>query len=341
MPDAPTATLAAQDAQGIERFLAARGWIPDDARVVAVERAGEGNMNLTLRVAWETADGRRTTAIFKHAPPYVHKYPDIAAPAQRVVVEADFYRLVAPHPVLCGRMPRFYHIDEAAHAALMEDLGSDGDYTNLYEGTRLGDDELGLLLEWLGGLHGLEATLDEWPRLANRELRVMNHAQQFEVPLGSPPDGADAPDAGAFCTGLARAAATVRRDPVVRRRMYELGTLYLADGDTLLHGDFHPGSWLRTPAGPRVIDPEFAFFGPPEYDLGVLAAHLHFARDGDRSLDAYPARSRVDTALKTAFTGMELVRRLIGVAQLPMRATLSEREHWLELGVAQLKGEAT
>ena len=58
----------------------------------------------------------------------------------------------------------------------------------------------------------------------------------------------------------------------------ELGALYLQDGTSLLHGDYFPGSWLQTAAGVRVIDPEFCFFGPPEFDVGVLLAHLHLAQ---------------------------------------------------------------
>ena len=59
--------------------------------------------------------------------------------------------------------------------------------------------------------------------------------------------------------------------------MAKVGDIYLSDdGGVLLHGDYYPGSWLKTDAGFRVIDPEFCFLGPPEFDLGVLAAHWIF-----------------------------------------------------------------
>lgn len=331
-----SAPFSADEPRSVERFLADRGWLPQGARVVDMERAGDGNMNLTLRVRWHTSGAARGTAILKHARPWVEKYPDIPAPAHRVIVEADFYRLVAADPLLAGGMPAFHAVDEGACAALLEDLGDAGDYTGIYAGAPLAAGDLDALLAWLGRLHALDVDREAWPRLANRELRAMNHAHQFTVPLGDAPDGNGAPDADAFCPGLARKAALVRADDRVRRRLRELGALYLADGERLLHGDFHPGSWLKSAAGPRVIDPEFAFFGPPEYDLGVLVAHLKFAGDDGRSLGAYGGPGALDTSLRDAFTGMELIRRLIGIAQLPLPAGLAARERWLDEGVALL-----
>jgi len=67
-------------------------------------------------------------------------------------------------------------------------------------------------------------------------------------------------------------------------RAKELGDLYLSDGPTLLHGDFYPGSWLRTTQGIRIIDPEFAFTGAAEFDVGVFAAHLAFTGLDDAGL---------------------------------------------------------
>jgi 5-methylthioribose kinase len=45
----------------------------------------------------------------------------------------------------------------------------------------------------------------------------------------------------------------------------------------LIHGDFHTGSIFVRPDSTKVIDPEFAFFGPAGFDLGALAANAAFA----------------------------------------------------------------
>ena len=54
--------------------------------IVSVDKAGEGNMNLTLRV---TTDQR--SVIVKQARPWVEKYPDIEASDERILAEIDFY----------------------------------------------------------------------------------------------------------------------------------------------------------------------------------------------------------------------------------------------------------
>ena len=83
-----------------------------------------------------------------------------------------------------------------------------------------------------------------------------------------------------------------------------------------------------------MIDPEFCFLGEPAFDLGVLLAHLHLsdesARLRERAIDAYRGSERTQT-LARAFAGVEIMRRLIGVAQLPLSHGLDEKRELLEL----------
>ena len=68
--------------------------------VIAAERAGEGNMNCTLRVRTN-----ERTFILKQARPWVEKYPQIEAPDERALVEAAFYRIAQVLPSVGSRMP--------------------------------------------------------------------------------------------------------------------------------------------------------------------------------------------------------------------------------------------
>ena len=85
--------------------------------------------------------------------------------------------------------------------------------------------------------------------------------------------------------------------------------------------------------GVKIIDPEFAFIGPPEFDIGVLIAHLQFARfaqnDLMRVLSSYNAPARFSFPLALAFAGIEVIRRLLGIAQLPLPADLATKQSWL------------
>ena len=320
--------IDAEAPEALAEALRARGWLPAGAAVTSVTRAGEGNMNRVLRVRWAEPDGRTPSAIAKQSTPFVEKYPEIPAPPDRILVEADFYRLAGAEPVLAAGMPTLHAVDEAARLAWLEDLGEAADYTACYGEARLAQADLDALLHWLSALHALEVDPAAWPRLANREMRALNHAHLFEVPL----DPASAPDVDAHCAGLQAVAEPIRQDEALRAAMTQLGRVYLEDGPVLLHGDFYPGSWLATAAGPRVIDPEFGFLGRAEFDIGVLGAHLAFTGAEDLALDAYTPPGDFDGTLALGFTGVELVRRLLGVAQLPLAANLATRRRWLETG---------
>jgi 5-methylthioribose kinase len=49
------------------------------------------------------------------------------------------------------------------------------------------------------------------------------------------------------------------------------------NAQSLLHGDLHTGSIFIKEESTKVIDPEFAFYGPAGYDIGNVVANLIFA----------------------------------------------------------------
>jgi 5-methylthioribose kinase len=69
-------------------------------------------------------------------------------------------------------------------------------------------------------------------------------------------------------------AAAFRADATLKVAVQELKWAFLARGEALLHGDLHTGSVMVTEADTRVIDPEFAFFGPIGFDVGAILANL-------------------------------------------------------------------
>lgn len=51
----------------------------------------------------------------------------------------------------------------------------------------------------------------------------------------------------------------------------------MTNAQALLHGDLHTGSIFIKEDSTKVIDPEFAFYGPAGYDVGNVIANLIFA----------------------------------------------------------------
>jgi len=77
--------------------------------------------------------------------------------------------------------------------------------------------------------------------------------------------------------GLDALVAELRADRDLKVEAQRLKHLFAAGAETLLHGDLHTGSIMVTEDDTRVIDPEFAFYGPMAFDVGMLLANFWMA----------------------------------------------------------------
>lgn len=309
--------------------------------IKGVARAGEGNMNLTLRVLTSVR-----SLIVKQSVPWVAKYPHIPAPVGRTGVEHRFYQRVAGIEGVADRMPRVLGFDAGLHVLALEDLGRLSDLSAVYRGVDLPESALADLARYLARLHRATRGVAD-PSLANRAMRRLNHEHIFVVPI-DPDNGLDL---DRYEAGLKDAARELIADSAVVARIGELGERYLGDGSCLLHGDYFPGSWLETEAGVRIIDPEFCFYGDPEFDIGVALAHLRMADPSGElpvrwlgaCLDAYDDLCdwALDDRLVTRYAAVEIIRRIIGVAQLPILRTGGRRAGLLAAARKTLRGSAT
>lgn len=306
--------LSSDDVAGVERILHDRELIDPALGVTGVAKAGEGNMNLTLRVTTEAG-----TVIVKQARPWVEKYDAIDAPWDRVLFEARFYARVASIPAVAERMPSLIGTDAEARMLVLSDLSEAHDLTHVYTGGALRGQTLRELAVYAAALHaGTRGAAD--PTFANREMRTLNHAHIYDIPL-RPDNGLDL---DRFEPGLSTIARELQRDDRYVQAVRDTGKRYLADGDCLIHGDFFPGSWMADERKVYVIDPEFCFYGDAEYDLGNAAAHLALSGHSILALrdllDAYTESCDrlLDDEWLARYAACEAMRRLIGVAQLPI-----------------------
>jgi len=315
-PDFPF--LSSETPAVLLALLKPLGLIAPGESLACLVRAGEGNMNLTLRAT--LCSGR--TLIVKQSRPWVEKYDFISAPWDRANTESLFYRKISTVPALADAMPRFLAADPAACLLILEDLGPSSDLSTIYtSATPLPGATLASLAGYLRTLHDAFRDRPD-AALANPQMRSLNHAYIFDLPLKTPPEKLDA-----IAPGLAAATATLTASVPYLDAVSAAAHSYLtASGPCLLHGDFFPGSWLQTASGVKVIDPEFTHFGPAEFDVGVCLAHLALAAQPAESpatfLSAYGQGLDGKTLATTA--AIEVMRRLIGVAQLPLPPQLDK-----------------
>jgi 5-methylthioribose kinase len=80
----------------------------------------------------------------------------------------------------------------------------------------------------------------------------------------------------------------VRSDGVLKKAIAEMKEAYMTHGEALIHADLHTGSIMLNGSDTRVIDPEFAFFGPMAYDIGAVLQNIilnylsHYGHTPDR-----------------------------------------------------------
>jgi len=329
------------DPEALTAHLSKLDWIKPTQEINTVAYAGEGNMNLVLRVTLD--DGSRF--ILKQARPWAEKFPSVEAPAERADIEAEYYRRTAASSSIARYSPRLLNADTCSHLLMLEDLGEGVDLTGLYRGTtRLDEETLATLIDYLVTLHRSFRQPECGFVIENRAMRALNAMHIFRIPFAANVRELGL-DLDAITPGLATLATACREDVALQSQILRLESRYLGNGDSLLHGDFFPGSVLKTAVGIRVIDPEFCFFGDAEFDIGVLLAHLTLASQ-PRELIA-KGLSRYSSAMTDMgifseslcwqYAGIEILRRLLGFAQLPLTLNLEAKQMLVETACGWLR----
>lgn len=76
---------------------------------------------------------------------------------------------------------------------------------------------------------------------------------------------------------------SLHKDVALKLAAQDLKHAFLTRTEAMIHGDLHTGSIMVTDKETKVIDPEFAFFGPMGFDIGAYFANLalsYFSQNG-------------------------------------------------------------
>ncbi len=63
----------------------------------------------------------------------------------------------------------------------------------------------------------------------------------------------------------------------LKANVLQLRNNFMNNAQALIHGDLHTGSIFINESGIKVIDPEFAFYGPMGYDIGNVIGNMMFS----------------------------------------------------------------
>ncbi len=239
-----------------------------------VREVGDGNLNLVFIVA-----GASGSVCVKQALPYVR----VAGPSwplslERIYYEQAYYAAVRPH--VHGLVPEVLHYDSALYCLVMENLTP---HIILRNGLIAGRRYRGLgqaVGEFIARATFHTSDLAEpmerkMSRLAlfagNQELLRITVDLVFTDPyLQSERNRHTTPQ-------LDDIAAELRADAALKAAVGRWGEIFLTRAQALVHGDLHSGSVMVTDGDTRIIDPEFAFYGPIGFDLGAFLGNLLLA----------------------------------------------------------------
>jgi len=276
MPEVDTAsTYRILDTDSVPAFI---GSLPEIRALLRggpeswrVHEVGDGNLNLIFIV-----QGADTSVCVKQALPYV-RVAGTSWPMtlERAFFEASYYAAVAPF--VGGLIPKIYHYDPVLYCTVMECLSP---HIILRKGL-------------IAGHRYPNAARAIGEYIARTSLFTSDLARPFEHQM----DGI-ALFAGnkalmritvdlVFCDPyrfnernrhtspqLDEVVADLRSDSRLKVAAAHFARTFLNEVQALVHGDLHTGSVMVTKGDTRVIDPEFAFYGPIGFDLGAFLGNL-------------------------------------------------------------------
>ena len=133
-------------------------------------------------------------------------------------------------------------------------------------------------------------------------------------------------------------------DEALHTEVAKLRLGFMNNAQALLHGDLHSGSIFLNDRDLKVLDPEFAFYGPMGYDIGNVIGNLFFAW-ANKAFTSPEQHDLIDDLARCIAeiwdkTCEKLSRRYDELVTLPLYRTPDFRRAWLDSVMADSAGYA-
>lgn len=239
-----------------------------------VREVGDGNLNLVFIV-----EGEAGSVIVKQALPYVRLVGDSwPLPLKRAFFE--YHALIRQEARDPGSVPEILHFNEEQALIIMERLQP---HIILRQQTMEGRKVAGLgkslgLFTARTAFRGSDLSMKAGDKKAdvamfagNVELCDITESLVFNDPYY------DAEMNRHTTPQLDGIVADLRRDEALKVEVQHMKRAFTSRGETMCHGDLHAGSIMVTDTQSRIIDPEFAYYGPFGFDIGMLIGNYLMA----------------------------------------------------------------
>jgi len=134
------------------------------------------------------------------------------------------------------------------------------------------------------------------------------------------------------------------RNEALHAAVAELRLGFMNNAQALLHGDLHTGSIFANETGVKILDPEFAFYGPMGYDIGNVIGNLFFSRV-NKAFTMSTETAAIAALERTIedlweLTGKKLAAKYDALVTLPLYRVAGFRDSYLAGIMADAAGYA-
>ena len=257
----------------------------DPSTPVQAREVGDGNLNQVFIVT--STDGSGQSVVLKQALPYLRVAGE-SWPLTRERMRFETQALIKHNELAPGLAPQVYHYDDAMSLVVMENLSHlevmrkplvarkrfphFADHISTFMARSLFfTSDL-----YLTGVEKKELQA----QFINPHLCKIQEDFVFTNPFMNSPENKWNPL-------LDDEVQAVRRNSPLKLAIAEMKASYMTHAQALIHSDLHTGSIMADAEQTKVIDPEFAFFGPMGFDVGAVLENLvlnylsHFAHTPD------------------------------------------------------------
>ncbi|MCZ0755467.1 S-methyl-5-thioribose kinase [Anoxybacillus sp. J5B_2022] len=251
--------------------LAVRLGLFPEGTPLTCREIGDGNLNLVFHVVDQrTGKG----IIIKQALPYAKVVGESwPLTLKRAVIESNALRTFASY--VPEYVPNVYYSDELLAITVMEDLS----HLQIARKGLIEGKTYPLLSEHIGEF--IAKTLFYTSDFGMNQQQKKQLAQQFVNPELCKitedlvfTDPFFDHETNNFEAELRHDVEALWNDEALHLEVAKLKRKFLTEGDALIHGDLHTGSIFASDTETKVIDPEFAFYGPFGFDIGQFFANL-------------------------------------------------------------------
>lgn len=318
----------------------------DGAAELEAKEIGDGNLNYVFKI-WDKNSDK--SVIIKQAGEEARISSDFKLSTDRNRIEVEI--LGIENDLAPGLVPQIYYYDPVMNCFAMEDL-SDHEImrTALLKHEifpDFADDITTFMVNTL--LLTTDRVMDSKEKKANvkRFINPELCADISEPLVYTEPYDDNLGRNLVFPPNLEFVKEELYGDDALHLEVAKLKYDFMNNAQSLIHGDLHTGSIFIKQGSMRVMDPEFAFYGPMGYDIGNVIANLIFAwANGDATMEDEPEKRRyLDWLEKTIKDVVDKFKTKFLAAYdehvtEPMAKTPGYKEYFLDTVLADTAGVA-